>query len=256
MKPHSWLPLFGSVNVEENSITLVPVPPPPTTPAAPPTTPLALVRSNVDFEQGDVEFDVFLPTSDSACQVVLNSGTHSELFAGLNVFAAPYGFAAFANAKWEPLQTTGQGSALKAPAKYKLRVSVQGSSVDLSVNGVKVATVTHQVVRAPLGILLQSSGAVSVSNFQIKAQQSTAFVVMQFTDEYNSLFKDVIKPTCEEYRYKVIRADDFYTSGLILNDITRSIRDSTLVIADVTPDNANVFYELGTLTALESQRSC
>jgi nucleoside 2-deoxyribosyltransferase len=68
---------------------------------------------------------------------------------------------------------------------------------------------------------------------------------MQFTDEYNALFKEVIRPVCASYGYEVIRGDDFYTSGQIIEDITRSIRESALIIADVTPDNANVFYEVG-----------
>ena len=68
---------------------------------------------------------------------------------------------------------------------------------------------------------------------------------MQFIEVYNTLYSKVIRPNYEEYKYKAIRADDFYNSGLIIYDITRSVRESTLFIADVTPDNANVFYEVG-----------
>ena len=71
------------------------------------------------------------------------------------------------------------------------------------------------------------------------------FVVMQFTEEFNVLYKDVIKPMCASYGYNVVRGDDFYTSGQIMDDVTQSIRASALIIADVTPDNANVFYEVG-----------
>ena len=82
-------------------------------------------------------------------------------------------------------------------------------------------------------------------DIQVATQDSVCFVVMQFTEEYNALYAEVIRPTCEEFGYKVIRADDFYTSGLIIDDITRSIRECTIVIADVTPNNPNVFYEIG-----------
>ena len=71
------------------------------------------------------------------------------------------------------------------------------------------------------------------------------FVVMQFTEEFNVLYQDVIRPICESYGYKVVRGDDFYTSGQILEDVTESIRSAGLIIADVTPRNENVFYELG-----------
>jgi len=68
---------------------------------------------------------------------------------------------------------------------------------------------------------------------------------MQFTPEYNSLYEEVIRPACERNGYKVVRADDFYHCGMIIDDVTKSIRESALIVVDVTPDNANVFYELG-----------
>lgn len=71
------------------------------------------------------------------------------------------------------------------------------------------------------------------------------FVIMQFTEEFNALYKDVIRPVCKAHGYKVIRGDDFYSSGVIMDDITKSIRAASLIIVDVTPDNANVFYEVG-----------
>jgi len=68
---------------------------------------------------------------------------------------------------------------------------------------------------------------------------------MQFTEEFDVLYTEVIRPVCEAHGYKVIRGDDFYTNGPIMDDVTRSIRSAALIIADVTPDNANVFYEVG-----------
>lgn len=245
MNPHTWLPIFGSATVTDGTVTLIPIPSPPATPNAPGGVPLALVRSNVEFEQGTVEFQAFLPTADSSCQIGFGSGTQAELYAGLNILGAPYGFAVIANNKWEPLSSSGQGSSLIAGRTYDVKVTVQGSNLELFVDGVKVAAATFRFARGALSLLLQSSGPVAASNVRIKSQQPVCFVVMQFTEEYNVLYSEVIKPTCEEFKYKVVRADDFYTSGLIIEDITRSIRESTLVIADVTPNNANVFYEVG-----------
>jgi len=68
---------------------------------------------------------------------------------------------------------------------------------------------------------------------------------MQFTSEFNTLYEEVIKPTCRSFGFEVIRADDNYNSGLIIDDIVRSIREASVVIADITPNNANVFYEVG-----------
>lgn len=245
MSPHTWLPIFGSVDVSDGKVTLIPIPSPPTTPNTPVGVPLAVARSNIEFEQGIVEFQGFLPTSDSLCQIGFGSGTQAELFAGLNVLGAPYGFAVLVKNKWETLSTSGQGSSLIAGRTYDIKVSIQGSNLELFVDGVMVAATTYRFARGALSLLLQSSGPVAASNFRVKTQQPVCFVVMQFTDEFNVLYSEVIKPTCEEFKYKVVRADDFYTSGLIVEDIIRSIRESTLVIADVTPNNANVFYEVG-----------
>ena len=44
---------------------------------------------------------------------------------------------------------------------------------------------------------------------------------------------------------RAIRADDIYKSGLIINDIARSIEEASVIIADITTDNPNVFYEVG-----------
>lgn len=241
----SWMPIFGSTEIADGKITLVPVPLPPASATSPLSIPLAVVRSNIEFEQGVVELQVWLPEPDASCQIGLSGGQQIEVYAGLNVMGAPYGVAALKAGKWEPVASAGQGSRLQGNQTYDLKLHVQGSNLDLFVNGVKVVSASHVLARGPLSLLLQSTGRVSVNKVHAQTQQSVCFVVMQFTDEYNSLYNEVIKPTCELFGYSVVRADDFYTSGLIIEDITRSIRESTVVIADVTPNNANVFYEVG-----------
>lgn len=243
--PQSWVSIYGSVEIEGGTITLVPVPLPPTTPTAAPAIPHALVRSNIEFEQGTVELEVWLPDSDSRCQIGLGSGTTIELYAGVNTLGAPFGFAAFKNGQWEPVAGTGHGNRLPAQQWHRLKVVVQGSNLDLYFNDVKVASCTHQVQRAPLSLLIQSFGRLVVREVRTHQEEPVCFVVMQFTEEFNALYTEVIKPTCEEFGYRVVRADDFYTSGSIIEDITRSIRECALVIADVTPNNPNVFYEVG-----------
>jgi len=187
----------------------------------------------------------FLPDSESRCQFILGGRDGAELFAGINVLGAPYGFAVFRGNKFEPLGGTGHGSQLAPNQWYSIKLHVRGSSIDLYVNAVKVASTSFPGTRAPLGVLLQGNGRVAVKAVKITDQERVCFVVMQFTDEYNALYTDVIKLTCEEFGYTVIRGDDFYHSGLIIEDITRSIRECSLVIADVTENNPNVFYEVG-----------
>jgi len=234
----NWVSIFGSVEVEGGKITLVPIQQPHSAPNAVEQPPHAVVRSNIEFEQGSIELEVWLPDSSSRCQICVGSGASVEVFAGLNIIGAPYGFAAYKNGQWEPVAGTGQ-------CWHKLKLHVQGSNLDLYFNGVKVASTSYQVARGPVSLLLQSEGGVSVREVQISTQKPVCFVVMQFTEEYNALYSEVIRPTCESFGYTVVRADDFYTSGLIIEDITRSIRECTIVLADVTPNNPNVFYEVG-----------
>ncbi len=241
----NWLPLIGKVEVDKGQITLVPFDNTVETQSGTQTTPHAVVRSNIEFEQGSIEMQVLLPNEDSRCQFILGGKDGAEFFAGLNVLGAPYGFAAYKANKFEPLGGTGQGSQLTTSRWYNLKLQVRGSNIDLYVDSVKVASTSYSIIRAPLGLLLQSSGKVAVKGVKLAEQERVCFIVMQFTEEYNALYTDVIKPTCEEFGYKVVRGDDFYHSGLIIEDITKSIRECSLVIADVTPNNPNVFYEVG-----------
>lgn len=54
----------------------------------------------------------------------------------------------------------------------------------------------------------------------------------------------IINPICKKYKYKVIRADKMSNSGLITKAIIEQIISADLVIADLTGNNPNVFYEL------------
>jgi hypothetical protein len=88
-------------------------------------------------------------------------------------------------------------------------------------------------------------------NINVQPVRPQAFVVMQFTDEYTTLFKEVIEPVCGDFGYEVVRGDNVYTNGLIIEDIARSIRESAVVLADITPNNPNVFYEVGYAHGIE-----
>ena len=64
------------------------------------------------------------------------------------------------------------------------------------------------------------------------------------------LFNHVIEPACDRCNLKPIRADKIATTGLITNRVIQHLRDSEVVVADLTGHNPNVFYELGVRHAL------
>lgn len=236
----NWVPLLGSVEVKGNDITYVS-----TTIADGPDAgqqKVALVRSSIEFERGEVSFRVTLSDPKCACQVVLNHSLPEELFVGLR--AGGYAIARFQNSKWEFVAGTAIVE-LPTGRPIAVRIRVRGSEIDLFIDDVKVCSAVQNVQTSQLALFMQGPANFTVKGFSATVQRPTAFVVMQFSDPFNALFNDVIKPTCEQFGFEVVRADDIYSSGLIIEDITKSIREASVVIADITPDNPNVFYEVG-----------
>lgn len=60
----------------------------------------------------------------------------------------------------------------------------------------------------------------------------------------DEVMKYIIEPACAAFNYKVIRADKMSNTGLITKAIIEQIISANLVIADLTDNNPNVFYEL------------
>lgn len=76
--------------------------------------------------------------------------------------------------------------------------------------------------------------------------QNTMFMIMTFGDEIaNSIYTHSTKPICEFFKLNVVRADEIFTTNPILDDIVMAIEEASIIIADVSGKNANVFYELG-----------
>jgi hypothetical protein len=71
------------------------------------------------------------------------------------------------------------------------------------------------------------------------------FVLMPFADALKSVYEDHIVKVVKAKDFTVGRADDFFTNGLIIADIWAAIKAATLIIADCTGRNPNVFYEIG-----------
>jgi hypothetical protein len=80
-----------------------------------------------------------------------------------------------------------------------------------------------------------------------------AFVIMQFTEPFNSFFRHVIQPVAKAVGLEAFRASDVYKPGIILEDILHDILESEVIIAEITSGNPNVFYELGYAHALRKK---
>lgn len=238
-----WIPLIGSIKSTANKITYKP-----TVINDGPNKgerSICFIKSNITFENGSISMRVKMKDPMGQVQFGLNNGEPHEFFAGLNCGGAAYGMATHSNGKWENFVTAGYGQKPSVEDIIHLELKVTGSRCELFFDGVQVCQGTYFIKKSQITMLMSGNKEIEVMDFTATAQDPVAFVVMQFTDEFNSLYNDVIKPTCLKHGMKCIRGDDIYSNGLIIHDIIKSIRESTLIIADVTPDNPNVFYEVG-----------
>lgn len=81
-------------------------------------------------------------------------------------------------------------------------------------------------------------------------KRKTAFVLMPFKQPYNSYYLEILKPSLRKCGYSVSRSDDLFTPGVVMTDIQNSIRNSDLILCEMSDRNPNVFYELGLAHAI------
>ena len=142
---------------------------------------------------------------------------------------------------------------LRAGTPYHLVVRLHGSNLVLEVDGVEVAaTGLPAAPNQPrqIGVFAVNESQVRVSDFAANIERPMAFIVMQFSSPYNEVYSDVIKQLCEECRIDAVRADEIYGPGIIIKDVIDRIAKSQVVIADISPTNPNVYFEVGYALAL------
>jgi len=210
-----------------------------------------IIGSDVNFENGDIGFTVKLGDNKSLCHVVFNYDTDLPIvIAGLNANGFLYGIVKLVSSKWENLNVTGSPETFDTNKEYNIKIKVLGSLIELYVNGIKVCAAFERIKKTQLRLMLQGSKAIEIKNFSVSEQKPKAFVIMQFSDEYNQLYEEVIRPVIEGFGIQCERADEYSSTNPIIQDIVNSITEASVVIADVTPDNPNVFYEVGYSHAL------
>jgi tetratricopeptide (TPR) repeat protein len=89
-----------------------------------------------------------------------------------------------------------------------------------------------------------------------------AFVAMPFGTkpnhegtpiDFNRVYAELIRPALEEAGCEVFRADEEQRAGDIRTDMFQELLVADLVVADLTLDNPNVWYELGVRHALRAR---
>ncbi|WP_136481217.1 helix-turn-helix domain-containing protein [Cognatitamlana onchidii] len=76
-------------------------------------------------------------------------------------------------------------------------------------------------------------------------QKDVCFVIMPFGGYFDEYYNNIYYQAIKELGLTSFRADDIYKPSTIVKDIWGLIQSSSIIIADLTRQNANVFYELG-----------
>jgi tetratricopeptide (TPR) repeat protein len=84
-----------------------------------------------------------------------------------------------------------------------------------------------------------------------------AFVAMPFGRkqeiDFNRIYQELIRPALESAGYSVFRADEELRAGDIRTDMFQELLLADLVVAELSIDNPNVWYELGVRHALRAR---
>lgn len=83
------------------------------------------------------------------------------------------------------------------------------------------------------------------------ADKPLVFVLIPFAQEFDRIFERLIRPSLEGEGYKVERADTDLSQRNIMRTIVEGIAKADLIVAELTGNNPNVFYELGIAHGLQ-----
>jgi hypothetical protein len=79
---------------------------------------------------------------------------------------------------------------------------------------------------------------------QILTDDSLVFVIMPFADDFNNIYQ-TIKTAAQKISLKCVRVDEEIYSGSVMGRIAENITKAGIIIADLSNQNPNVYYELG-----------
>jgi hypothetical protein len=227
---------------------------------------IGVALSDQIISDGSVSGDITFAEigRNTGCEFVIGFDieTRSYLSAGISGFHdamytirewVPWAQSPGEQPRWVPYSGGGDRGNLKPRRKYAVRADVSGSRVELSIDGVPVAAATvppNPKRRRHVGLWCCSHSDILIENVSVRGGKPRAFVVMQFSDPYDQVYSDVVRTVCEGFNLQTIRADEIYGPGLIISDVVDQLQRAQVVIADITPVNANVYFEVGYALAL------
>lgn len=246
-----WVPLIGKFETKKNQVIFKGGT---TEFEGKPAPNLGNYISSERFSGGTISAKIrFAEISQySACEIIIFRNPQTGAFINAGIGSSPMFAIRHFIDRWTYLSSAGERVNMKAGKEYDIKITVLGSWVRLNVDGIDVidANLPISPPQSNVGIWCMDLNDIIISDFKVEAQRPNCFVIMQFTTPYNELYQDVIQPVCKKLNVKCMRADESYTTELILADIVRNVVESKFIIADISPINPNVYYELGYAHAL------
>lgn len=220
--------------------------------------PIGLAISEATMDSGACEarirFSAPFNGREQAGGIVLGyrSPERRYVFARLGASDSSYSIGEYANGSWRPLVSTGLRQNLKADRDYLVHLKLTGQELNMHVDGVPVLQYLflQPLEGRQLGLIASGEHEIAFSEFKVTKSKPKAFVAMQFAEPYDTFYREVIQKQAEDAGFEVFRIDEKTGPGVIFQDIQREIEQSAIVIAEITPANPNVFYEVGYAHAL------
>lgn len=220
--------------------------------------PIGIALSNTSLRSGAIETKIrFKENPDDVSGHIIfgyHPQTREYFSAGIGAFRRAYTISEFVPTRgWTALGAAGAEANLSNEDTYTFRIQLTGQRATLLVNGIKVVQVNlpRPLSGDQVGLYAWGSVPIEFIDTTVITQKPKVFVVMQFGEPYDAVYTDVIMPVVEDAGLEAYRVDDVYRPGIILQDIIQGIVESELIIAEITPPNPNVFYELGYAHALD-----
>ncbi|AYL97371.1 hypothetical protein [Mucilaginibacter celer] len=210
----------------------------------------ATVRSNISFNNGTIEFAANIKSHNTGINLAMNSFGNQKVRIGCSRTTSKFSIR-IEDEVWRSLSKAGSLNNYEFNKDIFFKIHIEGSLIKLFINDIFFCEANLSTKESPIEFSLISDADFTLHNIKLTTSTPKLFVVMQFSSEYNELYNEVIKPVSEKLRFDCIRGDEFYAGTPILLDITKSIKEATAIIAEITPDNPNVFYEIGYSHAIE-----
>ncbi len=222
--------------------------------------PYGLALGNERFRGGRVSFTVRFETStgiDASGGIAIGYSAldSSYLQVALGGFNHAYSISEYLpGAGWRAIAGVGSVENLEANRDYHCTVSQIGQRIVLEVERVRVL---EKILSGPisgdqLGLFAFGRQIVSFRDVSIEPYRPRVFVAMQFSEPFDTFYEHVIRPVAQEqeFGFDVVRIDEKAGPGIIFQEIKNEIEDASMVVAEITAPNENVFYELGYAHAL------